>query len=422
MVPIRRVLAIRAVVIVANFVVLSGGLAAAEVLPVVTPEQVGLSPDRLQRIGKVLSQEIAAERMPGAVVLIARHGKIGYFESFGMRDRSAGATMPKDAIFRIASMTKPFTSVAVMMLAEEGRIQLTEAASKYLPPLGKLQVRVEKFDPATGKATFYTMPSNRDMTIQDLLRHTSGLTYGGKLKDLYDKAGITSEDYTNAELVERLGKLPLAYQPGTSWEYSRATDVLGRLVEVVSGTTLAGVFHERIFVPLAMPDSGFYVPAEKRERIARPLPNDAITGQPVMWHDVTVPPKFESGGGGGLSTAIDYARFLQMLLNRGQLDGVRLIGRKTVEQMTSDQLGPLAADFPGPGYTFGLGFAVRKDDGLSGLSGSAGDYYWAGIHGTYFWVDPKEDMFVILMAQTPGPIRTHFRGLMRELVYQALSD
>ncbi len=394
----------------------------AQNLPTAKPEQVGLSSERLDRITQTIRADVEKGRLPGAVVLVARKGRVAYFEAVGFRDKAAGAPMSKDAIFRIYSMTKPFTSVAVMMLVEEGRIQLTDPVSKYLPQLTKLQVGIEKPD-ATGTPTLSFVPADRDMTIQDLLRHTSGLTYGvfGKslVKDLYTKGGADSGDHTNAELVDKLAKLPLHYQPGTTWEYSRSTDVLGRVVEVVSGATLGRFLEERIFQRLRMPDSGFWVPQPKHGRIAEPLATDPDTGKPVKLRDVTAAPKFESGGGGGVSTALDYASFSQMLLNRGQLNGARLLGRKTVEFMTTDQLGDIK--FPRPGWTFGLGFAVRKEIGLAGEPGSVGEYNWGGLGGTFFWIDPKEELLAIWMAQGPGQ-RTHYRGVFKNLVMQALVE
>jgi CubicO group peptidase (beta-lactamase class C family) len=412
----------RAIPLVLTLILVLSAGAWAQGLPTAKPENVGLSTERLDRVAQTIRADIEKGRLPGAVVLIARKGRVAYFEAFGFRDKAAGAPMGKDAIFRIYSMTKPFTSVAVMMLAEEGKLQLTAPVSSYLPQLTKLQVGVEKPE-ASGTPTLSLVPADREMTIQDLLRHTSGLTYGvfGKslVKDLYSKGGADANDHTNAELIDKLAKLPLHYQPGTTWEYSRSTDVLGRVVEVVSGTTLGRFLEERIFQPLRMPDSSFWVPQPKHGRIAEPLPADPDTGKPVKLLDVTQPRKYESGGGGGVSTAIDYARFSQMLLDRGRLNGVRLLSRKSVEFMTADQLGEIK--FPRPGWTFGLGFAVRKDTGLAGEPGSIGEYNWGGFGGTFFWVDPKEELVVVWMAQGPGQ-RAHYRGLLKNLVMQALVE
>jgi CubicO group peptidase (beta-lactamase class C family) len=288
---------------------------------------------------------------------------------------------------------------------------------------------MERFDAATGKQVFYTVPSDRDMTVHDLLRHTAGLTYGvfGKstVKELYGKAGVDTGDHTNAELIDKLARVPLAYQPGTSWDYSRATDVLGRLIEVVADTTLGQFFETRIFQPLKMPDSGFFVSPAKHGRIAEPLTNDPDTGKPIKLLNVSAPRKYESGGGGGVATAMDYARFAQMLLNGGRLDTVRLLGRKTVELMTSDHLGRLAgsgpAYLPGPGHGFGLGFAVRLEPGLADTPGSKGEFFWGGFGGTAFWVDPKEELVAVWMSQAPEQ-RTYYRRMIRSLLEASLVD
>ncbi len=405
------------------------GTASRAGLPFTTPEQAGFSSERLARIGQVLNAEIEKGRMPGAVVLLARRGQIAYYESFGMRDPATGARMLKDGIFRIYSMTKPWTSVAVMMLLEEGRITLADPVSKFLPQLAKLQVAVEKLDPASGKVTSYTtVPAEREITIQDLLRHTSGFTYGGtgasksSVRDAYAKAGVDATDITNAELVDRLAKVPLVHQPGTTFEYGRSTDVLGRVVEVVSGMTLGRFFEERIFRPMKMKDSGFHVPSQKHARIAQPFAKDPLSGEAITLIDVTAPRKYESGGGGGVSTAMDYARFSQMLLNRGQFDGAWLLSRHTVDLMTADHLGKIRGTFFQAGYGFGLGFAVRVEEGVAGFAGSVGDYNWAGAGGTFFWIDPKDQLVAVLMAQTPGPLRIYYRALIKNLVYQALQD
>ena len=389
---------------------------AADALPRTKPEAVGLSSERLKRVGQVLQREIDDRKFPGAVALVARKGKIAYFESFGVRDPDGSSPMTNDAIFRVYSMTKPWTSVAIMMLQEEGRLVLSDPVSKFLPALKGLQV---------ADASGTLVPAAREMTIQDLLRHTSGLTYGGRttnpvVKEAYRREDVDSRDLTNAELVERLAKVPLAHHPGTAWEYSRSTDVLGRLVEVIADTTLGGFFQERLFQPLRMTDSGFWVPKEKQLRLAGGFATDPATGQPNRLIEVTAPPKYESGGGGGISTAADYVRFAQMMLNGGQLDGRRLLSRTTVRLMTADHLGKIADTARRPGYTFGLGFAVRTDYGLDPQSSSPGEFNWAGAGGTFFWVDPKEELVAILMTQAPGPSRVYYRQLFRQMVQQAI--
>lgn len=410
-------------------------MAWAEPLPSASPEQVGFSSERLERIGQVLKADVAKGQIPGAVALVARKGRVAYFEAVGFRDKATGAPMGKDAIFRIYSMVKPITSVAAMMLVEEGKVALTDPVSKFLPPLTKLEVAVQRFDPVTGKVGYSMVPAERDITIQDLHRHTSGFTYGetspnARVKEAYAKAGVDWKDLAGAEQVERLAKVPLAHQPGTVWHYGLSTDVLGRVVEAVSGATLGQFFQERIFTLLKMTDSGFWVPGEKVGRIAEPFEKDPTTGNPIKLIDVTVGPKNDSGGGGGVASTADYARFCQMLLNGGSLDGVRILSRTTVRLMTSDHLGPIADAGPSPttgllgtpGYGFGLGFAVRRQDGVAAVHGSAGDYTWGGFAGTYFWIDPKEELFGILMTQQPGPIRVEYRKIFRQLVYQAIID
>ena len=410
----------RALVLVV--LVLATTAAWAADLTVAKPEQVGLSSERLARITEMLRTDVEKGRLPGAVALVARKGRVAYFEAVGFRDKAAGTPLRKDDIFRIYSMTKPFTSVAIMMLRDDGKLDLNDPVSKYLPQLAKLQVGVEKKD-ASGQATLTLEPSTRDMTIQDLLRHTSGLTYGvfgrSAVKKLYTDHAIDVTDQSNAELVDKLSSLPLMYQPGTRWEYGRSTDVLGRVVEVASGRTLSQFLDERLFRPLKMPDTAFWVPEVKQARLAQPLPRDPDTQQPISIFDVTKPPKFEAGGQAAVSTAVDYARFSQMLLNRGQLDGKRLLSRKTVELMTADHLGAMVG--PVPGYGFGLGFAVRRDAGVSTTPGSVGDYNWSGLAGTTFWVDPKEELVAVWLMQAQGQ-RVHYRNAFRSLVYQAIND
>jgi CubicO group peptidase (beta-lactamase class C family) len=403
----------------------------AQGLPTAKPEEVGLSSERLQRVSRALAGEIEAGKIPGAVALVARRGKIVYFESFGMRDKAAGDSMPKDAIFRLYSMTKPFTSVAAMMLMEEGRLLLTDPVSKFLPQLGRREVSTQQFDAASGKGGYVVVAAEREITVQDLLRHTSGLVYGGftpnaRMKELYDKAGVGWADQTPEEQIERLARVPLAHQPGTTWEYSLSTDVLGRVVEKVSGLTLGKFLDARVFGPLKMSDTAFVVPKDKLGRLAQPLAVEPSTGQPIKLVDVTVAPKNDAGGAGSAGTTGDYARFAQMMLNGGQLDGVRLLSPTTVAYMTADHLGtmkivPLGG--VGTGYGFGLGFAVRKDAGIAGVSGPVGEYRWGGAAGTAFWVDPKDEMISVLMTQgAPGPARGYTGTLFRQMVRQTIVE
>ena len=391
-----------------------------------TPEEVGLSAARLALIRPALEREVAEQRIPGAVVMIARHGKIAHVDAIGMRDPAAHAPMMPDSIFSIASMTKLMTSVAIMMLYEEGRLLLSEPASKYLPQLAGMQVAVLDDGP------FRTEPANHEFTIQDLLRHTSGLTYSSRgTSEAYKRSldGLDLARFTKAEFLSALAKSPLLYQPGTAWEYGLSTDVLGLVVEAVSGQTLGAFLQERLWGPLGMADTSFALPAVKANRYAKAFPNDYVSGQPVrILHAGKYEPHFEMGGGGAVSTAADYTRFLQMLLNGGAYDGVRCLGRKTVAYMTSDHLGDrienriTTMDPSCEGYGFGLGVAVRKQTGVAGIIGSAGDYYWSGVFGTYYWVDPAEDLTVVFMAMAPGMIRLRYRALLRPLVLQAIVD
>ena len=384
------------------------------------PEDVGLSTERLARLATITRDHVEAGRLPGAVILLARQGKIAYFESFGHRDRAKGLAMTTDAIFRIYSMTKPITSVAVMMLQEEGYFQVYDPVSRYLPELAKLKVGNERTDPSTGQKTFEAVDAAREITIQDLLRHTSGFTYGNRgvapVNRMYQEAKIGSRDDTNAELVTKLGGLPLLYQPGTRFEYGVSTDVLGRLVEVVSGTSLGQFFQERIFRPLGMRDSGFVVPPDKLGRAAQPWQRPGEPATPRF--DVGLRARYESGGGGLVSTAEDYLRFSLMLLHHGEWNGVRLLGKKTVEYMTADHLGVIPVATPGLG--FGLGFQVRRDAGIVGIAGSVGEYGWAGNAGTLFWIDPKEQLIALYMIQVGAAERIALRNQFRSLVEQAI--
>jgi CubicO group peptidase (beta-lactamase class C family) len=393
---------------------------AAQALPSATPEDVGLSRERLGRIAPALARQIEAKSFPGAVVMVVRKGRVAYFETVGQLDPKSGAPMSKDAIFRLYSMTKPFTSVAAMMLVEEGRLRLMDPVGTYLPPLAKLEV--------LSQGT--TVAAQRPVTVYDLLRHTSGMVYGSftpnaELKERYARANVNWSGVTPAEQVESLGKVPLAHQPGTVWEYGMSTDVVGRVIEAVTGTRLSRFLDERLFRPLGMKDTAFQIDAAQARRLAQPLEIDRATGQPIVLHDVTVAPKNDAGGAGAAGTTLDYARFLQMLANGGQLDGQRVLGRTSVRHMTSDHLGDIrpAHEILAPGYGFGLGFAVRRADGLNGATGSAGEYTWGGAGGTAFWVDPKEQLVAVLMTQAqPGRWQREFKELFRQLVYQAIAE
>ena len=419
----------RSVVLALLLSLMIAPVAGASGLPAAKPEAVGLSAERLDRIAQALRADVERGRISGAVVVVARKGRLAYLQAVGFRDKEANAPMTNDAIFRIASMTKPIVTVAALSLNEEGRLLLSDPVSKYLPAFSKLQVGVERADPATGQSIVATVPVAREMTIQDLMRHTSGLTYGNRgssqIHKMYpESSNAASVTLTGDELIERLGKPPLLYQPGTTWEYSLSTDVLGRVVEVVAGKPLGQVLEERIYRPLKMTDTGFLVPADKRGRVAQPLPVHPDTGKAYTVPDPTVPRKFDCGGGCAVSTAADYTRFAQMLLKRGILDGARVLSARTVDYMTSDHLGSSISRGPaygaGPGYTWGLGVAVRQDKGLAPIPGSAGDFFWPGAFATYWWADPKEDMVVVSMLQ--APLGRHYSHLVRSLVYQAIVE
>ncbi len=408
----------------------------AQTLPSASPEAVGLSGERLAQITKVFGAEVEQGRLPGAVVAVARKGKLVYFEAIGYQDKPAEKKMQKDSIFRIYSMTKPWTSVAAMMLVEEGKIQLPDPISKFLPAFKELNVSVATPNPSSGQATYELVPAAREPTIQDMLRHTSGIVYdfvtrNAPVKEAYEKSGLQAigleirDKMTPAEFVERLAKAPLASQPGTVWEYSLSTALLGRVIEKVSGKPLSVFLEDRLFKPLGMMDSGFVVANEKASRIAQPLLPSSFPE-----FDPTVPPANDLGGEGALSTAMDYLRFSQMLLEGGKLDGALILSRSSVTLMTSDHLGarPSSPVGPGelllgvPGYTFGLGFMVRTGAGIAGVPGSPGEFMWGGAAGTFFWVDPKEELVVVFMSQGPFAIRVAHRRLVKQLVYAAIVD
>jgi CubicO group peptidase (beta-lactamase class C family) len=384
------------------------------------PSGLGLSESGLARLRRVLTREIERKRLPGAVAMIARQGKLGFLEAFGVQDPASGAPMQIDSIFRIYSMTKPVVSVAIMMLVEEGRLFLADPLSKYVPAFADPKVAVER----DGRVEL--VPAERPITIQDLLRHTSGLTYEfvgtAAVQRMYLDKKLPSTDQTNADQVERLASLPLFSQPGKQWDYSRSTDVLGRIIEIVSGETLGEFLRQRIFAPLGMNDTGFRVPTEKQSRIAEPFAKDPDSGEAVRLLDIRRPARFESGGGGLVSTLPDYARFLDMLAAGGTCEGQRLLARKTIDLMRSDHLGPnvrRGSELLQPGHGFGLGFAVRTEPGMSVMPGSVGLYFWGGIAGTTFWIDPKEELYAMMLVQAPGQ-RDYYRALFRTLVYGAL--
>jgi CubicO group peptidase (beta-lactamase class C family) len=408
-------------------------ICVAQELPTGKPESVGLSSERLERIGAAVQRSVDDKRISGAVTLVIRRGHVAWFKAQGMADRETAKPMPTDAMFRICSMTKPITSVAVMMLYEEGKFLLDDPISKYLPEFKDAKVYVK---PASGEP--YTIPASKPITIRDLLRHTSGLTYNwnADLGPMYEKANVASGllqyDGTIADSVKHLAGLPLLFNPGDRWEYSLGVDVLGRLVEVSSGKPLDEFFRTRIFEPLGMKDSYFYPPDNKLDRLAvaytyyadkglNRFPDTPIREEGSFVYSADYPSKgpkkLFSGGAGLVSTAMDYARFCQMMLDEGKVGNTRLLSRKSVELMTHDQLGKISSD-----EAFGLGFGV---DGIkTPLSelGTAGSYNWGGFFYTGFSIDPKEQMIVVFMAQLHPTGDLTLDHQVHELAYQAIND
>jgi CubicO group peptidase (beta-lactamase class C family) len=404
-------------------VLLAGALCAAAAfaqLPAANrPEDVGFSSKRLEKTRQAFKADVDNKTIPGAVLLIVRNGKMVTFDAIGFQERAGQTPMKKDSIFRVASLSKPITTVAAMILVEENKLDLGAPVAQYLPEFRGVKVGAEGVAP------------KRPMTVQDLMRHTSGLTYGlfgnSAVDQMYRKADIFGSK-SLAEMVKTIATMPLLHQPGESWEYSVSTDVLGRVVEVASGQDLDTFIHERITGPMKMPDTGFWVKPAAISRMAMP---DTKSNLPFA--DPAVKPDLFSGGGGMFSTAGDYARFSQMLLNGGELEGVRILGPKTVALMTSDQLpanterhtpvamalGPFGPT-PEMGTSFGLGFAVRVDAGRNPEPGSVGDFSWGGITGTLFWVDPKEKLVAVMMVQSAQAVNGVMWRQARTMVYQAL--
>jgi CubicO group peptidase (beta-lactamase class C family) len=379
-------------------------------------ESSGFSAEGLKRVGAYLHNEVDAGKIPGAIILIQQHGKPAYYEKFGLRNVATGLPMTDDTIFRLYSMSKPVTSVAAMMLVDDGKLALGDALSKYIPSFASVKVGIEM------------APLKRPIAIEDLLRHTSGITYGfygdSPVRKLYASSDLLKGDFDNAEFAERLARLPLAEQPGTLWDYGHSTDVVGRVIEVVSGQSLYHFEKQRLLDPLGMRDTAFYLPdPAKASLLAEPLPNDRFTSPVAGIRETITPLRWESGGAGMIGTIGDYARFAQMLLNGGTLDGRRYLKPETVALMTSDHIGPGSGiardqyDFPGPDSGFGLGFAVRT---RAAPPLRVGEYRWDGVGGTFFFIDPKDDMFVIVMMEAPSQ-RMRIEIEIKQLIYQALA-
>ncbi|OKO84990.1 serine hydrolase domain-containing protein [Bradyrhizobium sp. AS23.2] len=387
-----------------------------------------LSPEGLAKVSDYIRNEVATGKFPGAILLLQQHGKPVYYENFGVRDVATEISMSADTIFRLYSMSKPITSVMAMMLVEEGKLTLDDPVSKYIPAFAGMKVGVEKKS-EDGKIALGLEPVNRPVTIKDLLRHTSGLPYGyhggGAVRELYADANLFNSELSNAEFVAKIATLPLVEQPGTMWDYGHSTDVLARVVEVISGKTLLQFEKERLLDPLGMNETAFFVadPA-KFPRIAEPMPEDRNINPTTRLREIRRPLKWESGGGGMVGTIGDYARFAQMLLNGGTYEGRRYLKPETIALMASDHIGPetrIARDqnyYPGGSSGFGLGFAVRTSV-PQGTSWPLGEYRWDGVGGTFFFIDPEDDLFGIFMAQTPSQ-RGRIQLALKTLIYQAM--
>jgi CubicO group peptidase (beta-lactamase class C family) len=419
-------------VLVAAFCLMASTAAFAEdPLPRGKPEDVGMSSERLARVGAVLKADIEAGRIPGAVIAVARHGKLVMLDAYGWRDKAANLPMTTDTIFNIASMTKPMTTVGALMLYEQGKILIDDPLSKYFPKFANMKVAARD---ANGEPTADTVPANRPITIQDLLRHTSGIIYGGRGNTLVHKmypggSGDAAHDYDGAAFMDKLATLPLLYQPATVWDYGFGLDITGQIIESISKQTLGQYLQANLFAPLGMTDTGFAISPDKASRYAKPLPADPDTGKAqARSPELTQKLGFECGGGCAASTASDYLRFATMLMNRGQVGEAHLLGRKTVDYMLSDQLGPNIKNLIGNAdptradYGFGLGLAVRTTPGVVRMMGSVGQFSWPGASGTDWWVDPKEELAVVYMSAAPGPLRWHYRQAINALVYQAIVE
>jgi CubicO group peptidase (beta-lactamase class C family) len=389
-------------------------------LPQAKPESLGLSSVRLQRMSDAFKRDIDKGTTPGVTMMVARRGQIGWFDALGRQNPASPAPMAHNTLFRIFSMTKPIVSVGIMMLLEEGYFLLNDPVAKYIPEFSDQKVGVEN------NGRLELVPLKRPITIQDLLRHTSGIAYehtgNGLVQQLYQQSRVRSRKISNAEHAALVASLPLMCQPGAEWNYSRSSDILGRLIEVVSGKTLGAFLTERILAPLQMAETAFHTGPDNADRLAEPFPVDPWSGEQVQLFNMLETPVMESGGGGLVSTTMDYARFCQMLLNGGVLDGNRIIGRKTLQLMASNHLDPsvkLESHLVPAGHSFGLGFAVRTHEGMAPFAGSVGQFFWSGMAGTFFWIDPKEELFAVFMSQGPGQ-REHFRSLVRSLVYAAV--
>jgi CubicO group peptidase (beta-lactamase class C family) len=398
----------------------------AQPLPLATAQSQGVSADGIKRIDTFFADEIANNRMPGAVLAVAKNGKLVIYKSYGYLNKATNTPMPLDAIFNLASMTKVMAAVGALTFYEEGKMPLNAPISNWYP-----QFKDSKVGKVAADGSVTTVPAKNPITIQDLMRHTNGLTYGARgnsaVHKLFPNASATAAfDYTGPEFMDKLATIPLLYEPGTVWDYGFGIDVLGLIEEKIANKPLGSVLQERVWSKVVMPDTTFQVADSQRPRLAQPLPLDPITGKPQTIKILTDKVKFDCGGSCAFSTAGDYIRFGQMMLNGGSLDGKRVLGPQTVAFMTSNHLNKdiknmVGGTEPGRvGYGFGLGVAVRMERGLSAINGNVGDYTWNGANGTIFWVDPKEQMVVVMMAVAPGEIRKIHREKLNALVYGAL--
>jgi CubicO group peptidase (beta-lactamase class C family) len=397
-------------------------VAGAADLATARPESVGMSSERLGRLTSTMRGLSDSGQLSGVVTMVAKDGKVVHFEASGKRDVASGAPMRKDAIFRIYSMSKPITGVAMMMLFEEGKWQLNDPVSKHIPEFANL--KVAKPNPATGAVT--QVAPDHPMTMRELMSHSGGLTYGvfgsTPVDKMYVEANVLDPNQPMQAMIDKLAKIPLLFQPGERWHYSVAVDVQGYIVEKLSGMPFPQFLEERIFAPLKMSDTGFYVPPEKMDRFATFYTYDKdrkLVAHPSA--DYTKPPVLPSGGGGLVSTASDYMRFCQMLLNGGELDGKRLLSPLTIKLMRTNMLPPTASTMA-PGTGFGLDFAIAEDPGAGGGYGGEGTYYWGGYAGTWFWIDPVYDLIVVGMIQHRGDGMPDLRALSRSLTYQAIVE
>lgn len=405
---------------------LGGGFAAALANDFAEPSNVGLSPDGLASLTAHVEDYVASGRLVGATTLVAKDGKIAHFETYGQLNKAAGTAMSEDAVFRIYSMTKPITGVALMMLYEEGKFDLDDPVSRYLPSFANQRV----FSGVNEDGSLKTVPAEREATIRDLLRHTAGLTYGvfgnTPVDQLYVDSGLFNYEISLAEQVDKLGQLPLLYQPGKAWVYSLSVDVQGRLVEVLSGQSLGDFFEDRIFAPLGMNDTGFFVRPDQVDRFveiyAHNEEKQLVAYRGDFYGDYTVKPNLESGGGGLVSTTLDYWKFAQMVANGGELEGVRLLKQETIDLMRQDHLPDNLKGIAGgeQGLGFGLGFAVVQDVEKQGSRSKAGEYFWGGMANTIFWIDPSYNTVAIFMTNILPSGLYPLRDELRDRVYSAI--